>query len=215
MGARNLVFAGAGIVGAATAATSSVTLFELGLLCKIGATWSPLAAALPIALDAGAAVGALAWITERGPVRAWGRGIAVGALVGSLAGNALQHAIAAGLLAVTLPVVLAVGASIPAMLWATMHLAALMRAPAPKAAARPKVGRKLGATPVPATRTATRTTPVAAAPTVLAGHRGNRAAMVSWASTQPQLPSLRSIQERWHCSLATAKRVRAGAKAAS
>jgi len=206
MGARHLVFAGAGVVGAATAATSSVTLFELALVCKIGATWSPLAAALPIALDAGAAVGALAWITERGPVREWGRGIAIGALVGSLAGNALEHAITAGLLAVTLPVVLAVGASIPAMLWATMHLAALMRAPAP--AVRVNRAPKRGTQPTRAPKT-----PMPAAPTPLAARRGGRAAMVGWATSQPELPSLRSIQEKWQCSLATAKRVRAEAKA--
>lgn len=125
-GTRHLVLAGAGLVGAATAATSAASLFELAQSCGIP---GPLAAALPIALDAGAAVAALVWITEQGELRAWGRGVAVTALVATLAGNGLAHAITSGLVAVTLPLVLAVGACIPGMLFAVVHLAALMARP--------------------------------------------------------------------------------------
>lgn len=119
---RHLVLGGAGIVGVATAATSAYSLFKLAQLCGIP---GPLAAALPIALDASAAVAALVWITEKNDLRRWGRAIAIAALGGSLAGNGVQHALTAGLLPLSLPLVLAVGATIPASLWATVHLAAM------------------------------------------------------------------------------------------
>lgn len=149
---RRLVLVGAGLVGASTAATSAVSLYSLAVLCGIPA---PLAAALPIALDAGAGVAALVWITERGELRTWGRGVAVAALVATLAGNGVQHAITSGLLAVTLPLVLLVGACIPAMLWAVVHLSALMaRTPddVSAVAARQAMGRlyeQLGTTTIP------------------------------------------------------------------
>ena len=120
---RWVVLTGAGLVGLATATTSAVTLYRLAQSVHI-----PGPASLPIALDVGAAVAAVAWITQTGPPRAWGRAIAIGALAGTLACNGVQHAIAAGLLQVELPLVLAVGSAIPAMLWCVAHLAALMTA---------------------------------------------------------------------------------------
>lgn len=128
---RHVVVTGAALVGAAATATSAVTLYRLAETCGIA---SPYAAALPIALDAGAAVASLAWITESGPVKTWGRGIAIAALLGTVAGNGVQHGITEGLLLVNLPLVLLVGASIPAMLWATIHLTALLFRPAKKPA---------------------------------------------------------------------------------
>lgn len=127
---RHLVLGGATLVGVATAAVSFASLYDLARLCGIP---EGLAAALPIALDAGAAVATLVWITERGELRKWGAGIAITALLGTLAGNALSHAVAGELLFVNaagkvdnLWLVLAVGAVIPAMLAAVVHLAALM-----------------------------------------------------------------------------------------
>jgi hypothetical protein len=158
---RSLVLSGAALVGAATAATSSVSLYQLAELCGIPPI---LSAALPIALDAGAGVAALVWITEQGERRSWGRGIAVGALVASLGGNGVQHAIVSGLLPVTLPLVLVVGGCIPAMLWAVAHLAALMaRDDTP---AKPRVERapRKPTTKLPATPPV-----VPTAPTELAG----------------------------------------------
>jgi hypothetical protein len=120
---RHLVLIGAILVGVSTAATSAVSLYSLAMACGIPRI---LAAALPIALDAGAAVATLLWITERNEVRAWGRGIAVTALVGTLAGNGLAHAVDKQAIHVGLPLILIVGACIPAMLGSTVHLAALM-----------------------------------------------------------------------------------------
>jgi hypothetical protein len=120
---RHLVLIGAILVGVSTAATSAVSLYSLAMACGIPRI---LAAALPIALDAGAAVATLLWITERNEVRAWGRGIAVTALVGTLAGNGLAHAVDKQVIHVGLPLILIVGACIPAMLGSTVHLAALM-----------------------------------------------------------------------------------------
>lgn len=151
MTTRQLVLAGAGLVGAATTATSAYSLYELAQACGIPGV---LAAALPIALDVSAAVAALVWITEPDPLRRWGRAIAIAALVGSLAGNGVQHAIASGLLAVSLPLVLVVGAAIPASLWATVHLAAMTMTPSKPATHRAKrpasahdAGRALAETP--------------------------------------------------------------------
>lgn len=123
MVARNVVVGGAGVVGVAAAITSSVTLYGLAETCGIGA---PFAAALPIALDVGAAVASLAWITESGTIRHWGRGIAIAALAGTVAGNSIQHALTVGHSAPSLPLILAVGACVPAMLWAVIHLTALL-----------------------------------------------------------------------------------------
>ena len=123
MVARNVVVAGAGLVGVAAAITSSVTLFDLAEVCGISA---PFAAALPIALDVGAAVGSLSWINESGTIRNWGRGIATAGLVGTIVGNSIQHAITAGKFHPSLSLILVVGACVPAMLWAVIHLVALM-----------------------------------------------------------------------------------------
>src|SRR5690606_33181031 len=100
-----------------------------------------LPAGLPIALDVGAGVGALAWITEKpgAEARKWGRTLALAALALSLAGNGVAHGIGMGLVAVNLPLVLAVGGSIPLVLFGVIHLAALMARPAgaAKSASRP------------------------------------------------------------------------------
>jgi hypothetical protein len=151
---RAIIFSGAGLVGAATAATSAVSLYQLAEVC--GIPWV-LPAALPIAMDVGAAVGAIAWITQSGAIRAWGRGIAIAALIGTLAGNAVQHAIASGLLAVDLGLVLSVGASFPATLWAVFHLTALMtqRDRKKKADATPKQRAPRTVTPNPSREPAT------------------------------------------------------------
>ncbi|HWG98712.1 MAG TPA: hypothetical protein VNV66_05185 [Pilimelia sp.] len=139
------------MVGASTAAVSAASLYELAQACGIP---GPLAAALPIALDAGAAVAALVWVTERGGLRRWGRGIALAALGATLAGNGAAHAITTGYLTVTLPLVLAVGACIPAMLFATVHLAALMTQPPTQVEKRPR--RKLQSRSGAPTNTAAR-----------------------------------------------------------
>lgn len=186
---RHLVLAGAAIVGAATAATSAVSLYELAVMCGIPA---PLAAALPIALDAGAAVAALVWITERGELRSWGRGIALAALTATLVGNGLAHAITAGLLTVTLPLVLAVGACIPGMLFACVHLAALMAQPAARngnvaapraAAAKPRIT-------APGTGTVAEQVAVVETepPTELASKQAASGAAIDWA------------RDSWPCS---------------
>lgn len=134
MQARHVVLVGAGFVGAAAAATSAVSLYDLARNCGIPPY---LAAALPIALDAGAAVGALAWISQKDAPRAWGRWVAVAGLLATIAGNAVEHALTIGLMQVTLWLVLFVGAAIPAMLWAVVHLAALMTTTPPAQKSRP------------------------------------------------------------------------------
>lgn len=183
---RELVLAGAGLVGVSTAATSAVSLYELAVQCGIP---EPLSAALPIALDAGAAVAALAWITEEGERRAWARGIAIAALVASLVGNGLQHAIASHLLPVTLWLVLVVGACIPAMLWAVVHLSALMmRTPPAKSAPRTKTvpekqrARQAAPTPpAPAVPAPVAASSVVPAPDDLAPKRSRRDQGKDWA----------------------------------
>lgn len=120
---RHVVMAGAGLVGLATAATSAVSLYGLAVMCGIPEL---LAAALPIALDAGAAVAALIWVTEQGALRKWGRAVALVALVATLAGNGVAHIYTIEGGRPPIEVVLAVGACIPAMLFAVIHLAALV-----------------------------------------------------------------------------------------
>lgn len=199
---RHAVFAGAALVGMATAATSAVSLFRLAEQCSIT---GPLAASLPIALDVGATVGTLAWITERGPVRSWGRGIAVASLVASLAGNGMQHAIAAGLLRPTLTVVLAVGASIPAALWAVAHLCALMARPPGKTDQPHRRSARTAPAPV-----ATAATAAAASADEVRTHRGARDDRVSWLRDQPTMAwskQVEAIEQRFGVSRSTAKRV--------
>lgn len=211
---RHLVLAGAALVGAATAATSAVALYDLAARCGIP---EPFAAALPIALDVGAAVGALAWIAERDQVQRWGRGVAIGGLVGTLAGNALDHALVAGLLQPTLPLVLVVGAAIPAMLWSVAHLAALMcarpagraptRTPAPRKsrAARPAVPTVAPRVPAP---------PVASSSDVPSV--GKRAAGIRWARAHldrtGELPTGAAIAAAVGASKPEGDRIRARVK---
>lgn len=125
---RAVVLGGAGVVGLATATVSSVSLYQLAQACAIK---GPLAAGLPVAVDAAGVVGAVSWVTQQGPARRWGQGIAVFALALTVAANGASHAISAGLLPVSLWLVLCVGATIPASLWATTHLSALVLASGP------------------------------------------------------------------------------------
>lgn len=177
---RAIIFSGAGLVGAATAATSAVSLYQLAEVC--GIPWV-LPAALPIAMDVGAAVGAIAWITQSGQIRAWGRGIAIAALIGTLAGNAVQHAIASSLLHVDLGLVLSVGASFPATLWAVFHLTALMtqRDRAKKTVSTPKQRAPRTVTSNPSPEPATNEEPLpAAAPDDLGSRRATSEDRVAW-----------------------------------
>lgn len=207
---RECTLAGAGIVGAVCAAVSSVLLYRLAVSCSFD-WW--LAPSLPIALDVGGTVGALAWIGGQDQVRRWGRALALGALLGSLVGNGLQHAIEARMIAPGLPLILAVGAAIPVVLWAVVHLAALMSRPV---ATRGKVG---------ATRAArTKSTTTVAAPVGLASVpngdrrlRGlDRDHMARWLREQPVDRPTRehdAIMTRFGCGLTMAKQVRAAARA--
>jgi len=123
---RTVVLCGVGVVAVATAATSASSLYDLGVRNDMGDYFS---AALFIALDVGGGVGALAWLFDQGATRKWGRAVAIWALASSLAGNGIDHAMKADLIPKTLGLVLAVGATIPAALFAVVHLAALMLRP--------------------------------------------------------------------------------------
>lgn len=209
---RHIVFVGTGLVGAAAATTSALSLYELAAACGIPAPYS---AALPIALDAGAAVASLAWITEAGTVRTWARVVAVAALAGTVAGNGVQHAITAGLLPVSLLLVLLVGASIPAMLFAAVHLAALMMKPASRS-----IGRKASTAPkVAAPPLKSSTQVMQPAPSEIAKGRADMTARVEWFQAQPPggySEELDAIKTEFGVSESTAKRVRiAAGRAAS
>jgi hypothetical protein len=122
-----IVLIGAGIIGVATAAVSSVTLYSLAVHIKIE-DLHYLPSALPISLDMGAAVSALVWITSNkgSELRKWARGMALGSLAATVVGNALEHAIAGGFIGVSLWITVAVGSLIPLALFCTLHLIALM-----------------------------------------------------------------------------------------
>jgi hypothetical protein len=133
---RHLVLVGASLIGVSTAAVSAVSLYSLAMACAIP---RGLAAALPIALDAGAAVATVVWVTETGTLRKLGRLVALAALFGTLAGNTLSHLVTADVIAErNLWLIIGVSPIIPAMLAATAHLLALMfraeETPARKAA---------------------------------------------------------------------------------
>ncbi len=128
------------VVGATVLLVSAYYLLRLAVLVHMPG-W--LAWSLPVALDAGAAGATLCWVSARGATaRAWGRALALGALVASLAGNALSHLIEADLIRVTPLLVILIGAVYPAMLWAMVHLALVLRAEhsAPGAEASGPVG---------------------------------------------------------------------------
>lgn len=209
MSARHIVIGGGAIVGVATFAVSSVSLYALAVECGIP---EPLAAGLPIALDVGAIVGALAWITERDERRKWGRVLAVGALALSLAGNGLAHAIAIDLVRVSLPLVLAVGASIPLVLFGVIHLAALM-AKEPAVAMKSKPApKKQKAAPSPGSTPAAE--PAAADPTEKADEQptvGKRAAGLEFARENWPVTG-GAIKLAVGCSKGEADRIRAMVK---
>ena len=223
---RHLVLTGAGLVGAATAATSSVSLYALAELCGIPPI---LSAALPIALDAGAGVAALVWITEQGERRAWGRGIAIAALVASLGGNGVQHAIVSGLLPVTLLLVLLVGGCIPATLWAVVHLAALMvRSETPVKSQVERAPRKATVKPQRVAPTAeSEKRPSAPPPSVASLVRldkplrsaqappTTKEQRVAWVQSQPEWPSVKTVMDQFRLSQSAAGRVLVAAKRAS
>lgn len=175
---RTVVLGGAALVGVSTATTSAISLYTLAWQCGIP---EPFSAALPIALDAGAAVAALAWITEQGELRRWARGIAIAALLATLVFNGIQHAITSHLITVELPLVLLVGASIPGMLFACVHLSALMARPT---AGTPSV-RRVRRDIVPPAVGAPTAAPV---PRGKAATVGKRAVGIEWA------------RDNWPCS---------------
>lgn len=118
------------VVAAAAAVLSFSALDELGRLCG----FASLAWLLPVVLDAGAAAGSLAWLTQPiGPARVFGRRLALALLGSSVGGNAVGHLLTA--LAVAAPwwLVVAVSAAAPVVLGAVVHLAVLA-AQAPSAA---------------------------------------------------------------------------------
>jgi phage tail tape-measure protein len=122
-----IVFVGATVVGIATAAVSSVTLYSLAVHISVPDV-NGLPAALPIALDMGATVAALVWITSEvgSELRRWAKGLALGSLAATVIGNALEHAITGGFISVDLWITVGVGALIPTSLFSIFHLLALI-----------------------------------------------------------------------------------------
>ncbi|MCW2722834.1 DUF2637 domain-containing protein [Pseudonocardia sp.] len=118
---RLVLFALLAIVAGAAAVLSFAALDELGRLCGFG----PLAALLPLVLDAGAAAGTVAWLGRTGPPRQFGRVLALVLLGGSVAGNATAHGLAAYGLVAPWWAVVVVSALPPAVLGAVVHLATL------------------------------------------------------------------------------------------
>ncbi len=117
------------VVGATVLLVSAYYLWQLALLVHMP-VW--LAWTLPVALDAGAAGATVCWVGATGAARAWGRGIALSALAGTVAGNALSHLIGFGVVKVGPLLVIVIGAVYPAVLWAMVHLALMLRAEQPE-----------------------------------------------------------------------------------
>lgn len=112
------------VVALAAAVLSFDALHGLARLCGFGPAFAPL---LPVVIDAGAAAGSLAWLTQPlGRARTFGRALALALLVGSVAGNALGHGLAAYATRPAWWVVVAVSAVPPAVLGAVVHLLALV-----------------------------------------------------------------------------------------
>ncbi len=119
---RRLLFGLLAVVASAAAVLSFAALDELGQLCGFGT----LSALLPVVIDAGAAAGSVAWLSQPpGAARGFGRTLALVLLAGSVAGNALSHGLSAYALTASWWVVVAVSAVPPAVLGAVVHLATL------------------------------------------------------------------------------------------
>lgn len=128
-----------------------------------------LAWTLFVALDAGGVAGTLCWLLATGPIRTWGRVIALANLTVSILGNVLGHLIEAGMLPVTPLLVILTGVVYPAELWALVHLGILLRTEntAPVETNQPPQAQTpLTATP-PSPDTVTRTTPPPPVPVTL------------------------------------------------
>lgn len=121
------MLAGLGVVALAAAVMSFASLQQLGERAGFP---PPLAALLPLAIDAKAVVATRAWLARRTPDRArrYACGLALAAVGLSVAGNAGEHAMTAYVLATPWWVVVAVSAVPPIALAATAHLAALLAA---------------------------------------------------------------------------------------
>lgn len=115
------------VVAACAAVLSFEALRDLALLCGFVHQSAPL---LPLVIDAGAAAGTLAWLTQDGPARSFGRKLALVLLGVSVAGNAIGHALAAFRDAPPLVLVVAVSGVAPAVLGAVVHLAVVALKPA-------------------------------------------------------------------------------------
>jgi hypothetical protein len=200
-----LVLGGAILVGGAAAATSAISLYGIAVKCGIPEPW---AAANPIALDAGAAVAALAWITQDGPRRVWGRGTALGALAASLVENGLDHALTSGLLQLNLLLVLAVSGCIPAMLFGVIHLAALMARDEPEKPRVERAPRKPTVKSLVESSAGTTTPPVVpAAPSELTERRDAAGTATEWARKNWPCTA-REIQDETGVRKSSAHRIR-------
>jgi hypothetical protein len=115
------------VVAACAAVLSFEALRDLALLCGFVHRSAPL---LPLVIDAGAAAGTLAWLTQDGPARSFGRKLALVLLGTSVAGNAIGHALVAFSDSPPLILVVAVSGVAPAVLGAVVHLAVVALKPA-------------------------------------------------------------------------------------
>lgn len=92
-------WAGLAVVAVAAAVLSFAALHDLALACGIGGAvlGVPLAALLPVAIDAAGVVPTRSWLTVSSayPARSTPRAVALCALAGSVAGNGAQHGMAA------------------------------------------------------------------------------------------------------------------------
>lgn len=112
------------VVGATVLAVSAYYLWTLALLAGMPPA---LAWTLPVALDAGAIGATVCWVAAPGRAKAWGQGIALGALAATVSGNILAHLIDFQMLPVTPALVIGLGAVYPAVLWLMVHLALVLR----------------------------------------------------------------------------------------
>lgn len=119
-----LAYAVVAVVGVTVLAVSAYYLWRLADLAGMPAQ---LAWTLPVALDAGAVGATVCWVAAPGRARAWGQGIAVGALAATVTGNVLAHLIEFGMMPVTPALVIGLGGVYPAVLWLLVHLALVLR----------------------------------------------------------------------------------------
>lgn len=130
MSARAVLFALLLVVAGAAAVLSFAALRDLAALCGFSRN---LAWLLPLVVDAGAASGSLVWLggRESEVARVFARALALTLLALSVAANALGHGLAAYRIAPPWWVVVVVSAIAPAVLGAVVHLAVLVKRPAP------------------------------------------------------------------------------------